>query len=57
MTIIIPIYVEGIAYESGDIWYEEANESSRPINLTPHHSNLLQLPGARLVLNAGGDYG
>lgn len=56
MTIIIPIYVEGIAYEYGDIWYEKDNESSCPINLTPHHSNLLQLPGARLVLNAGGDH-
>lgn len=55
MTMIQPTYVDHIAYESGDIYYDDPASSSRPINLAPHHLDLLRLPNAKLILNAGGD--
>ena len=56
MQLILPIHVDSIAWDSGDIYYDYVNEASTQINLTPNILELLQLPGARLMLHAGGDY-
>ena len=55
MSMIESTYVDHIAYESGDIYYDDPASSSTSIKLTPHHLDLLKLPNAKLVLNAGGD--
>lgn len=55
MHLILPTHVDTVAWESNDIWYGDVNEFSTPINLTPNILELLQLPGARLMLHAGGD--
>ena len=40
MSPILPTYIDTIAYEYGDIYYDYVNESSTPISLTP---NILEL--------------
>ena len=55
ITIIEPTYVNYIVHESGDIYYDDPASSSAPFKLTPRHLDLLRLPNAKLVLNAGGN--
>ena len=55
MSMILPIHVDTITYDYGDIYYDYVNESSTQISLTPNILELLQLPGARLMLHSGGD--
>lgn len=54
MSMIYPVYVSTITYDYGDIYYDDVNESSTQISLTPSVLELLQLPGARLMLHSGG---